>query len=705
MNTGSQSTKQYAVKYIFEANGIKDVRRYKLNSPSFELFSEFVRNSFLKKYHAESFEARYEDDEGDMITIASDIELSEAFHVTHRNSNCLKVYILLKKRNEEKAPFSSVPPVVGPPPSYSDSQRSNPTVTDDKMEDEDEVHDTSMSDKEIKELLQEFIQDPKIQGVLPVVLQTAFDALCNGDTAQSIVDGVLARYKDIKNHKTVQKIIPLLPKYLPKLESYRRNIMNQHSYILPIIKTQLPELVNKLPSLVSIDSKNILPIFQALGNFNSSNYYATTSNKRSDSGTSEPFSYSSTSNKGSNTRIYDPLMDSKIPNPWRNASNSLLSTTTTTITTTITTTTTTTTSLPGSSYRSAVHEHVECDGCGVNPIKGFRYKCSVCENYDLCQTCEAKPIHDKTHPLIKYSTPQSPRIYNHQHHHHLHLHHHGHHHYRHRHHRHHHGHRHHHHHHHHGHHHHHHGHHHRHHHRHHHHGHHHHGHHHGHHHHGHHHRHGPHHGFSGRCGVGRIRYEAKIHRSDKTIPDRIEVHQQTVLVKEWEIINNGTVAWPKGTKLFYLQSKSNLASVQKEFDVQPAKPGQCITISATLTTSSECGRQTAFFRLIDNGKIRFGPQLWCDVIVIPSNTQPSVPPISNAPSIEQKMDIDNPSVNEQTEGLVDATKRAEKKWESQLTKLQAMGFYDVDRMIYYLEQNNGDTQSVCEALLQQNKHS
>merc|ERR1719397_526766 len=134
--------------------------------------------------------------------------------------------------------------------------------------------------------------------------------------------------------------------------------MNQHSYILPIIKTQLPELVNKLPSLVSIDSKNILPIFQALGNFNSSNYYATTSNKRSDSGTSEPFSYSSTSNKGSNTRIYDPLMDSKIPNPWRNASNSLLSTTTTTIT--ITTTTTTTTSLPGSSYRSAVHEHVEC---------------------------------------------------------------------------------------------------------------------------------------------------------------------------------------------------------------------------------------------------------------------------------------------------------------------------------------------------------
>lgn len=35
-----------------------------------------------------------------------------------------------------------------------------------------------------------------------------------------------------------------------------------------------------------------------------------------------------------------------------------------------------------------VHEHVECDGCGVYPIEGIRYKCSVMPNFDFCASCE-----------------------------------------------------------------------------------------------------------------------------------------------------------------------------------------------------------------------------------------------------------------------------------------------------------------------------
>eukprot|EP00026_Physarum_polycephalum_P005779 Phypoly_transcript_05817.p1 GENE.Phypoly_transcript_05817~~Phypoly_transcript_05817.p1 ORF type:complete len:560 (-),score=133.88 Phypoly_transcript_05817:71-1750(-) len=53
-----------------------------------------------------------------------------------------------------------------------------------------------------------------------------------------------------------------------------------------------------------------------------------------------------------------------------------------------------------------VHEGVTCDGC-QGSVVGIRYKCSVCWDYDLCESCEAKgaAVHDISHPLIKIATP------------------------------------------------------------------------------------------------------------------------------------------------------------------------------------------------------------------------------------------------------------------------------------------------------------
>ena len=43
-----------------------------------------------------------------------------------------------------------------------------------------------------------------------------------------------------------------------------------------------------------------------------------------------------------------------------------------------------------------------CDGCGMLPMTGWRYKCSICDDYNLCENCEARICHN--HPFIKITS-------------------------------------------------------------------------------------------------------------------------------------------------------------------------------------------------------------------------------------------------------------------------------------------------------------
>jgi sequestosome 1 len=51
------------------------------------------------------------------------------------------------------------------------------------------------------------------------------------------------------------------------------------------------------------------------------------------------------------------------------------------------------------------HTGVMCDGC-EKPVIGFRYKCVMCPDYDLCGRCETKGLHPD-HNMIRISSPQS----------------------------------------------------------------------------------------------------------------------------------------------------------------------------------------------------------------------------------------------------------------------------------------------------------
>lgn len=51
------------------------------------------------------------------------------------------------------------------------------------------------------------------------------------------------------------------------------------------------------------------------------------------------------------------------------------------------------------------HKGVECNACGMQPIRGIRYHCANCWDYDLCEACEHQQIHNKTHVFYKIRIP------------------------------------------------------------------------------------------------------------------------------------------------------------------------------------------------------------------------------------------------------------------------------------------------------------
>ena len=48
-----------------------------------------------------------------------------------------------------------------------------------------------------------------------------------------------------------------------------------------------------------------------------------------------------------------------------------------------------------------IHARVTCDICEQSPIRGIRYKCTDCDDFDMCQDCEAKNEHPTNHIIMK----------------------------------------------------------------------------------------------------------------------------------------------------------------------------------------------------------------------------------------------------------------------------------------------------------------
>ncbi|KAK0783774.1 hypothetical protein LTR91_014050 [Friedmanniomyces endolithicus] len=51
------------------------------------------------------------------------------------------------------------------------------------------------------------------------------------------------------------------------------------------------------------------------------------------------------------------------------------------------------------------HRGIYCEECGESPIRGIRYHCLNCPDFDVCATCEVTTVHQKTHVLAKIKIP------------------------------------------------------------------------------------------------------------------------------------------------------------------------------------------------------------------------------------------------------------------------------------------------------------
>lgn len=52
-----------------------------------------------------------------------------------------------------------------------------------------------------------------------------------------------------------------------------------------------------------------------------------------------------------------------------------------------------------------IHRGISCNSCGQLPIRGIRFRCANCFDYDLCEQCEANNQHGRRHVFNKIKIP------------------------------------------------------------------------------------------------------------------------------------------------------------------------------------------------------------------------------------------------------------------------------------------------------------
>jgi len=113
---------------------------------------------------------------------------------------------------------------------------------------------------------------------------------------------------------------------------------------------------------------------------------------------------------------------------------------------------------------------------------------------------------------------------------------------------------------------------------------------------------------------------------DVTIPDGVTLAPGTKFIKTWRIRNSGATAWPEQTALHFVGG--DLLAEVTSVHVGAIKEGEETDISIEMIAPPAAGRYTSYWRLCGPDGVRFGHRIWTDITV--AGAVPAFPDVAEA---------------------------------------------------------------------------
>jgi len=372
---------QGSVKIEYE----NTLRRFLLPECSFSLLEQKVTEIF----QFSNFTLKFKDEEGDLCSVSSDPELEEAFRLAKQDPNpkkrTLKFYLHREHQEEQE---------------QEQEQEKDEQEQEEKEQKQEEGirHQRKAESRKAKRekrygiaknllaLFKNFISESSIDDIMPNILTAGITEGEKGSSLNDIVDKMLAVREDIRHDPFVKCILEYLPQIAPVINEKLKKLSSQQwSFIKLIFPQILDNILQQKENIVELLTK-------VLEKWGSNDL-----NVDIDCGNIDLRCLQSMGDIAPMLMSMSSICPHFMPlEPVAEFTEDKKQSTTTT-------TTTTTTTSP-SDLNVPVHLNVSCDGCNMFPLIGTRFKCTKCENYDLCTNCEN--FHDESHPVVVYKKVQ-----------------------------------------------------------------------------------------------------------------------------------------------------------------------------------------------------------------------------------------------------------------------------------------------------------
>eukprot|EP00732_Lithocolla_globosa_P002342 Lithocolla_globosa_v1_NODE_1515_length_2519_cov_63.243101.p1 type:complete len:649 gc:universal NODE_1515_length_2519_cov_63.243101:460-2406(+) len=218
--------------------------------------------------------------------------------------------------------------------------------------------------------------------------------------------------------------------------------------------------------------------------------------------------------------------------------------------------------------------------------------------------------------------------------------------------------------------------------------------------------------------------------ADRTIPDGTVIVAGKTFPKQWTLMNNGNVAWPKETRLQFSGGDQMTASAQDYVHVGEVAPQEKIDVTIALTAPSVEGRYISNWRLVSpvsEGLLKFGHRVWCDIVVkqaeetqesetqkpkepeqkevksflswVNTTSQDNSPvkPVLTTPSSPITTTPSSPITTTPSSPVTISSPKSDYK--NELQQLFKMGFYGRDSNMALLRKHDGNVDAVVTELL------